>query len=217
MHRDRRRQVGRVTFLSSMVALCCAVASCSLTPIRVDDYDPGALGSDEKAIYGRIQVTESGRGNVTDRCFVWFRDPLTNTGLRLPTSGYFAQVVDASDVRLYKLQCKLDAGLVIEDIRYLFYDAADPGTRVYVGHISFSIDPHDPGIDYGDAVAKGALKALGATTAPLDIRPGIDSKSSVEVADRKADALRFYRERFGDDGLADRESLIYFKLDESLY
>jgi hypothetical protein len=202
--------------LFSMVALSCAAASCALTPARVDDYDAGAVGSDQKAVYGRIQVSETGRGDVTDRCLVWFRDPLTNTGMQLPESGYFAQVVKASDVRLYKLQCKLDAGLVIEDTRYFFYDAPDPGTRVYVGHISFSIDPRNPGLDYGDAVLKGAQRSLGATTAPLDITPDIDSRSTLEVTDRKADALRFYREHFGDDGLADRKSLIYFKREKSL-
>jgi len=203
--------------LFSMVALSCAAASCSLSPARVDDYDAGGVGSDQKAVYGRIQVSETGRGDVTDRCLVWFRDPLTNAGLQLPASGYFAQVVKASDVRLYKLQCKLDAGLVIEDTRHFVYDAPDPGTRTYVGHISFWIDPRSPGLDYGDAALKGAQRSLGATTAPLDITPDIDSRSSLEVTNQKADALRFYREHFGEDGLADRESLIYFEPESSLH
>jgi hypothetical protein len=183
----------------------------------VDDYDAGGMGAGKKAIYGRIRVLESGRTTATDRCFVWFRNPVTNTGLRLPASGYFAQVIDADEVRLYKLQCELDAGLVIEDIRYLFYDGTTPGTRTYVGHIAFSIDPDNPGIDYADAVVKGALKSLGATTATLGIAPSIDSRSSIEVADEQADAQRFYREHFGDDGLASRKSLIHFELGDSLY
>lgn len=217
MLKGRRSRAGRLLLLSSSIALSFLVVCCSLTPVRVNDYDADEVAAEKKAIYGRIQVLENGTTTVTDRCFVWFRDPLTNTGLRLPASGYFAQVVDADDVRLYKLQCKLDAGLVIEDIRYLFYDATAPGTRTYVGHVTFSIDPHNPGIDYADAVAKGALKALGATTAPLVITPGVDSKSSIDVVDEQADAQRFYHERFGDDGLASRKSLIHFKLDKSLY
>lgn len=200
-----------------MVALSCAAASCSLSPSRVDDYDAGGVGSDQKAVYGRIQVSEIGRGDVTDRCLVWFRDPLTNTALQLPASGYFAQVVKTSDVRLYKLQCKLDAGLVVEDTRQFVYAASDPGTRVYVGHVFVSIDPRNPGLDYGDAVLKGSRRSLGATTAPLDITPDIDSRSTLEVTDQKADALRFYREQFGDDGLTDRKSLIHFEPKKSLH
>jgi len=47
--------------------------------------------------------------------------------------------------------------------------------------------------------------------------PGVDSESIIEVVDEQADAQSFYHERFGDDGLASRESPIHFKLDESLY
>lgn len=191
--------------------------SCSLTPTRVDQFDAAKVGPHEKAVYGNLRVLERGRTDVTDRCMVWFRTPLTNTALVLPASGDFAQVVDADDERLYKLQCKLDEGLVIEDIRFLFYEQRGPGTRNYLGHITFSIDPKDPGIAWGDAAMKGALRELGATTAPLEIRPGITSDSDVGVANRHAAAQSFYEERFGDDALVDGTTLLHFRFVKELY
>ena len=53
--------------------------------------------------------------------------------------------------------------------------------------------------------------------AGLVVEPGVGAKSDSEVADEEAEVQRFYRERFGGDDLVSRKSLIYFKLDESLY
>jgi hypothetical protein len=198
-------------------AALCILGACSLPPDRVDQFDASALRADQKVVYGRLQVFENGSVDVTDRCMVWFRSPLTNSSLVLPASGYFAQVVDVNDLRLYKLQCKLDEGLTIDGIEFMFYDQTGPHTKNYLGHITFSIDAWDPGIDYSDAVRKGVLRGLGETTAPLEIKPGIESKLDFTVDDRQADAQAVYNKQFGADYLADHKNLLYFKIDEDLH
>ena len=198
-------------------AVLLSLEACSLSPTRVDQFDASTLRMDQKVVYGRLKVYEDGKSDVTERCMVWFRKPLNNVSLVLPASGYFAQIVDSDDLRLYKLQCKLDEGLVIEDIRFLFYDQSGPRMKNYLGHITFSIDAWDPGIDYSDAIIKGTLKGLGVTTAPLIIKPGIKSKSGVTVKDEQVDAQDEYNKQFGADDLPDHKNLLYFKVDEALY
>ena len=192
-------------------------AACSLSPYRVEQFDASSVRADQKVVYGRIQVLEDGIGDVTDRCMVWFRRPLHHSSLVLPASGNFAQVVDVEDLRLYKLQCKLDEGLVIEDIRFLFYDQAGPRTKNYLGHITFLIDPWDPGIDSSDAIEKGILRGLGATTAPLKIKSGIESRYDYYVDDKQSEAQSAYDSLFGSDDLTDRKNLLYLKIDVELY
>lgn len=204
-----------IVFLT--VALFCIIEACSLSRYRVEQFDASYVREDQKVVYGRIQVLEDGSVDVTDRCMVWFRRPLHYSSLVLPVSGYFAQVVDVDDLRLYKLQCKLDEGLVIEDIRFLFYGQAGPGTKNYLGHITFLIDPWDPGIDYSDAIEKGILRGLGATTAPLKIKVGIESRYDYFVDDEQSDAQSAYNSQFGADDLADHKNLLYFEIDEDLY
>ena len=194
-------------------AALCFLGACSLSPARVDQYDASALRADQKVVYGRLQVFENGRVDVTDRCMVWFRSPLTNSALVLPASGYFAQVVDVDDLRLYKLQCKLAEGLTIDGIEFMFYDQTGPHTKNYIGHIAFSIDAWDPGIDYSDAVRKGVLRGLGETTAPLEIKPGIESQLDFKVDDRQVEAQVAYNKQFGADDLADHKNLLYLKFD----
>ena len=106
--------------------------------------------------------------------------------------------MDVGDVRLYKLQCRLDEGLTIEDIRFTFNDQTGPRTKNYLGHITFSIDPSAPGISFGDAIRNGALRGLGVTTVPLYIKPGVESKSDVTVDDEQA----VYNTQFRADDLA---------------
>ena len=198
-------------------AALCIICACALSPASVDQFDASTVKADQKVVYGRFQVIEKGRGDVTDRCMLWFRPPLDNSALILPPSGYFAQIVDVDDLRLYKFQCNLDQGLMIEDIRYLFYDQTGPRTRNYLGHITFSIIAWDPGIDYSDAILKGVMRGLGVTTAPLKIKPGIESKADFTVDDRQADAQATYKKQFGADELADHKNLLYFKIDKTLF
>ena len=211
---ERHLRAGMVYLTGTLLWI---TAACSLSPYRVEQFDASSVRTDQKVVYGRIQVLEDGSVDVTGRCMVWFRRPLHNSSLVLPASGYFAQVVDVDDLRLYKLQCKLDEGLVIEDIRFLFYNQAGPGTKNYLGHITFLIDPWDPGIDYSDAIEKGILRGLGATTAPLEIKVGIESRYDYFVEDEQSDAQSAYHSQFGADDLADRKNLLYFKIDEDLY
>ncbi len=80
----------------------------------------------------------------------------------------------------------------------------------------FGGSPKFISIDYSDAVRKGVLRGLGETTAPLEIKPGIESKLDLTVNDRQAEAQAVYNKQFGTDDLSDHKTLLYFKIDEDL-
>jgi hypothetical protein len=182
-------------------------------PVRVADFSSTEVKETDRVIFGRLKVYSFGKDVTTD-CKVWFRPSARNSALILPQDGFFAQVVGQDHNRFYRMICRLEGGITIDNFQHLAYEGVAAGSTTYIGDMLIQRNPakddYANKIDWADA-SLGAVGGVAGAAGQLAYRennPEEYGPFKFGVEDRFDEASKVFSVLSGTNGTAAGTSLM---------